>query len=259
LIPYVEIHPIRIGPVTVHIFGALIAIGVTGGYFWLLARLRATGADTRYFSGAVFWMLAIGFPGSMLVKLIYYPNLLHMLWTAPGELARAARGISSYGGFIFGLLGGWLYLWLARAGGDTIWRYADALGYVFPRSWLFGRMGCALTHDHPGIRTESWLGVRFPEGTRFDLGLLEVLFILAYLAALPAIDRRPRPAGFYMGLFLTVYGIFRLGLDRLHEAPPRYLGWTVDQITSTVAIAAGLLIFAAIRRRTPRAKASAAG
>ena len=55
--------------------------------------------------------------------------------------------------------------------------YADSLAYGLATGWMFGRLGCFTAHDHPGIRTSFFLGVKYPEGTgfvtRFDLGLLE--------------------------------------------------------------------------------------
>jgi len=143
-----------------------------------------------------------------------------------------------------------MYLWRSGLKGVTVTRYLDALAFVFPRAWLFGRIGCALSHDHPGIPTQNWLGVRYPDGTRYDLGLLEVFFTLAYLGLLAFLDRRKWPHGFYLGLFLSAYGAFRLGLDRLHDTPLRYLGWTVDQYASTVALATGLAILVAALRRS---------
>ena len=119
---------------------------------------------------------------------------------------------------------------------------------MFPRAWLFGRLGCTISHDHPGIRTESWLGVQYPGGARYDLGLLEVLFTLGYIGLLAMLDRRRRAAGFYLGLFLTTYGVFRLALDSLHENPLRYFGLTVDQYASAAATVAGLAVLVFVRR-----------
>jgi phosphatidylglycerol:prolipoprotein diacylglycerol transferase len=100
-------------------------------------------------------------------------------------------------------------------------------------------MGCYLVHDHPGIRTTSFLSVRYPEGTRYDLGLLEALFLIALAAVFLFLDRKPRPRGFFYVAFLLLYGLFRFQLDRLHVDPPRYAGWTVDQVASSLMILTG--------------------
>ena len=60
------------------------------------------------------------------------------------------RGISRRAGFSaveFGPLPGLLFI--CRCG-----------CYAVPFAWWIGRVGCYLVHDHPGIRTTSWLGVR---------------------------------------------------------------------------------------------------
>ena len=89
---------------------------------------------------------------------------------------------------------------------------------------MIGRVGCALVHDHKGLFTHSWIAVRFPEGARFDLGLIECLFLAALSALFLWLDRRPRPVGFYFGLFWLCYGLFRVLLDTLHVQPWRFYG-----------------------------------
>jgi hypothetical protein len=88
-------------------------------------------------------------------------------------LLQLQYGAASFGGLSFGLLPGWLYLASRGSACDGKFRYLDALAYVFPKGWLIGRSGCILAHDHPGLRTTSYLGVRYPSGTRFDLAVIE--------------------------------------------------------------------------------------
>jgi phosphatidylglycerol:prolipoprotein diacylglycerol transferase len=118
--------------------------------------------------------------------------------------------------------------------------YFDALAFVFPQAWIFGRMHCAWVHDHPGIQTNSWLGVQFPGKTRYDLGVVEVLYLAAVIVLFYWLDRKPRPPGFYLPAFLIPYGLFRLWLDTLHVDVMRYGGLSVDQWSSLAAIAAGI-------------------
>ena len=35
---------------------------------------------------------------------------------------------------------------------------------------MFGRMGCSIAHDHPGLESDLWFAVQYPHGGRFDLG-----------------------------------------------------------------------------------------
>jgi prolipoprotein diacylglyceryltransferase len=104
---------------------------------------------------------------------------------------------------------------------------------AFPFAWILGRTGCFLGRDHPGRFTTSWLGVEYPDRVRYDLGLIEALFAAALIAALPLTRRWP--AGLRTGSLLSAYGLFRFLLDRLHTDPPRYSGWTVDEISAVLA------------------------
>jgi len=244
LIPFFEVPDIPVGPFQVHAFGILAAAAMGAGYFWFSRRVRQLGFNGSHVAGMVFWMLAAGFAGAIVLKFLYVPGLVQMLPTAPANIVLLGGGIASFGGLFAGLAGGCLYLHAAGLGNITILRYLDALAFVFPRAWFLGRLGCALSHDHPGVRTDSWLGVQYPGGTRYDLGLIEALFTLLFIGALEAIGRRHWPPGFYLGLFLSVYGGFRFALDFLHENALRYFGWTVDQYASTAAVAAGLALLA---------------
>jgi len=49
---------------------------------------------------------------------------------------------------------------------------ADLVASAFPLSWVFGRSGCSLAHDHPGMLSNAWFAVQYPGGGRFDLGLI---------------------------------------------------------------------------------------
>jgi phosphatidylglycerol:prolipoprotein diacylglycerol transferase len=135
--------------------------------------------------------------------------------------------------------------------GSDAFKLADAIGFGFPFAWVFGRLGCALAHDHVGIPTDHWLGVRFPEGPRFDLGLLELLYTIPIAALFFALDRKPRPTGFFLGLFLTLYAPVRFAMDTLRTGDARYLGWTPGQYVSILALLAGAtILWTALRRGT---------
>jgi len=189
-----------------------------------------------------------GLVGAHVLRLLFFEPQMVLL--KPAVLLDFKKGgIYSFGGLFSGLAGGWVYLRWSRLGAAKIWAYFDLLAFVFPFGWLFGRAGCAIAHDHPGIRAYNWLSVNFPGGPRYDLGLLEFLFMLPVIAVFLWLDRRQRPAGFYLGLFLAIYGPFRFWLDGLHEAVmPRFI-LTVDQASGLLAALTGMLILATVLHR----------
>jgi phosphatidylglycerol:prolipoprotein diacylglycerol transferase len=157
--------------------------------------------------------------------------------------------MSSFGGISGGMIAAFVLMRLVGRSPDQIWRFFDCVGFAFPFGWIFGRAGCALAHDHLGVLSSHWLAVRFPEGPRFDLGLLELLYTLAIAMGFFIIRNRPLPPGIFAGLFLAAYGPVRFALDTLRTGDARYLGWTPGQYMSVVATVGGLaMIYVLVRR-----------
>ncbi len=110
----------------------------------------------------------------------------------------------------------------------------DVITFALPFGWIFGRLGCFLVHDHRGEFTTSWIGILFPEGPRFDLGLIELLFLIPLSGLFLVLDRKPRPTGFFFALFGIVYGGFRIWLDTLALEPFRYFGWILVCLVGSI-------------------------
>jgi len=234
MIPYFTISRVHVGPFHFATFGVLVAAGILVTYFWIVFRARNIGLDPKRASGLCAWMLLVGSVGAVLFKFAYHPaDGFHHL------------GISSFGGIAGGLAGAAAFFALHRVGPRERLDYLNLVASRFPIGLAFGRAGCALMHDHPGIRSANWLAVRFPSGSRYDLGLLEFLFLILVVGLfLSARGQKP-----YLGLFLIPYGLFRFAIDRLHENPPAYFGITVDQYASIAALLVGVWAIAGIEKR----------
>ena len=113
----------------------------------------------------------------------------------PGILLRSNKGIGSFGGLGGGLLAGLVWMRRRRLDFQTRWLLLDNITYALPVALAFGRLGCALAHDHRGLASAGWIAVRFPEGPRYDLGLIEFLFLIPLAALFLYLGRRARPAG----------------------------------------------------------------
>ena len=134
--------------------------------------------------------------------------------------------------------------------------YADTLVWGLPWGIGIGRLGCFLIHDHPGLVTTFFLGVKYPDGLiRHDLGLYLSLIGFATGILFLILDRlfritsyKPRP-GFYLGLFLIIEGVSRFSLDFLRIADARYFHLTPTQFLSIPLFFAGLWLFIRANRR----------
>lgn len=241
-----ELYSIKLGPIRVAAQSLFGVIGILVAHFLYLRRARQWKLDAQLAGWLSFTMVLAGIVGAFLFRWVYLASALRR---DPWIWLKATQGAASFGGIAAGLIAAVLFLRIRRVPTKLAWSYLDALASVFPFGWIFGRIGCSLIHDHPGLRSESWLAVRYPDAPRWDLAVVEVLFFAFVLIPLFVyLNRRPHPSGFFLGLFLTVYGVFRVFLDRLHVDPPRYFGASVDQLAYGTACLIGIVIlYRAIR------------
>lgn len=192
-------------------------------------------------------MLSLGFVGAHILSVVF--SQPQRVVENPLFLFKFWEGISSFGGVLSGILAGFCFLKLRGVPRASTWVYMDLGVYVFPFAWILGRAGCSLAHDHPGIQTASWLAVRYPDGPRYDLGLLEFFYSMLIAGLFLILDRRPRPTGFYFGLFFLLYGPVRFFLDTLRVGEVQYFGLTSGQYGSILAVLVGLATLIMVARQ----------
>lgn len=217
----------------------LIGLAVVLGHFLFVRRATHNGLSASLAAEVSAAVILVGFLSAHVWKYVYLPNGFEILRRHPSLVFQVWTGLASLGGISGGFLAGVAWLRIRGVSWRQSLHYFDSLAFVFPMAWIFGRMHCAWVHDHPGIRTGSWLAVRYPDGARYDLGLLEVLFLFAVITVFLWLDRRPHRAGFWVAAFLIPYGLFRLAIDQLHVDVLRYGGLSPDQWSSMAALAAG--------------------
>lgn len=246
MLPYFEIRSVVLGPLRVPVQPFLASLGILLAHWLYLRRARQWGLDPEKAGWLSLTMVVAGIAGAFLFRWVYLPAALAR---DPWIWLKTTQGAASFGGIAAGLLAAAVYLRCRGLRGPQAWTYLDALASVFPIGWIFGRIGCSLIHDHPGLRSGHFLAVRYPEFPRWDLAVVEVLFLAVFVIPLFSIlNGVRRPPGFFLAAFLALYGLFRLWLDTLHVDPPRYLGLTVDQLAYGFTALAGLGLLAAVYR-----------
>lgn len=255
------------GPVTVHAFGAIVAVAVLTGWRMSVARARTKGLDTELFQDLLVYVVLSGFVVAHLYSVLaYFPR---EAMEDPLLLLKFWEDISSFGGFAGGLLGLWLFFRFKARDADASarLRYLDVIAYVFPFAWAIGRVACTAAHDHPGTVTMFPLGIslKSPEAQAYiaffyreagrsadlpqpaalakmafhDLGWYEFLYMSCLMVpAFLALDRKPRPPGFFVIAFPLLYVPARFFLDFLRIGDARYFGLTPGQY-------AGIAVFLA--------------
>ena len=261
-IPYIQIPELTIiprgffggfpsGAFSIKPFGTLVAIGVYVGSYLATRQARRLGLSDRVMTSFIAWVVGIGFLGGhMLDVIFYYPG---QVLRDPLSLFRIWEGLSSFGGFCGAIIGGFLWKWRYKA---SILPYTDMITSAFPVAWVFGRSGCSVAHDHPGLASDAWFAVQYPGGGRFDLGLYEMLLTIPLALGFLWLRRKPRPWGFYVGAIAIAYAPVRFALDFLRvDAPihettglvaavdPRYAGLTPAQWACFALLTVGVYFF----------------
>lgn len=225
-----------------HWFGTLVALGLITGKVLVSRAAKVYGpGDSEHASAAYTACVIGGIVGAHLLEVFaYQPELL---WTkGPWVLLRVWDGSASMGGALGGL--GCILLYF-RSQKLPVGPYLDALALGIVPGWGVARLGCAAAHDHPGIRSTSWLAVPFPDGPRLDLGLLDAVVLLVLAAVLWLLARKRRPEGSLCGLFALGYSVPRFLLDFLRatdlpHSDRRILGLTPAQWICPLLAAGGI-------------------
>lgn len=273
-IPFWHPDAINIGPLELHPFGILVATGVLTGVHVMGRWADRDGLDQRHVQGLVWYCVIIGFICAHVFDVLAYqpgkladdPLLLIKLW----------QGISSYGGFLGGVIGYIVYVWRYKI---PVGPYADACLIAFIPGFTFGRMGCSVAHDHIGAYTEDFfLATEYTSevirryafgsppgglqpGLHHNLGFYELLFMLILCLVLFLADQwRNRPHGFLAALMGTLYAPVRFIMEFFRDNPdadPRYLGFTPAQWLSIVLFSVGVYVLIRLAKhgsRTPIAE-----
>jgi phosphatidylglycerol:prolipoprotein diacylglycerol transferase len=269
-IPWFQPEPIRILPlpesswlpdgIYIYAFGMMVALAVLVGSLIADHRAKREGIHPRIMGELLGYVLIGGFVlGHMLDAVFYHWDVVAR---DPLFVLKLWDGLSSFGGFVGGVLGA--VIWTLHRRYSFI-AFADPIAYAFPFGWIFGRLGCFLAHDHPGAVTDFPLavanyhvaGMLPPWQTRHDLGLYEALFSMGVAALFFALGRKTRRRGLYLALLPILYAPVRFGLDFLRatdvpQADPRFLGLTPAHYGSILLLVLGLAVLYLVYRRPER-------
>lgn len=242
MIPYFEFHVIPLGPIPIQVWGLFVALGIIAAAALLSRVLKREGLDQEIAWNLAFVAMIGAMVGARLGHVFFYDwdfyrsNLSEIVMVWKG-------GLSSYGGFLGGA--GAALVWL-RMKGAPLLQITDATLAALPLGWFIGRIGCFLIHDHPGTLTNSPFGVQFPDGARFDLGMIDGLIgLLVFAVAFPlyrAIGKKY--PGVTTAVAIQLYAVLRFMADFLRatdlpNSDPRIYGFTPAQYASGVLFLIG--------------------
>lgn len=144
-----------IGPLTVHGYGVMIAVGILAAS-WLATKLcKEYKLDYENIDSFVIFVIVIGYAFS---KLTYCLTVFDQFLSDPLSVL-GSGGWVVYGGILGGLLAALIWCKWKK------WKFMDYFQVLMPCVSLaqgFGRIGCFFAGCCGGAVTDAWYGIQFP-------------------------------------------------------------------------------------------------
>ncbi len=256
----------RLGPLTIHSYGLMMAIGVALALWFLYRQSKKQGLDSTRVLDAGVYTILVSLVGAKVVLLVsnfsYYTQY-------PGELLSLARSGGVFqGGLVFGVL---FALWYFRRKNLPTWRVADIAAPSLALGHGFGRIGCFMAGCCYGRACETTWGVEFTSSYAHNLTgvpLNETLHpVQLYESALNFLNffllyfglRKKKFEGQVFSLYIINYSLIRYFTefyrgdhpDRafLIRASSPYLSFTWPQFFCVLGVIFGFLLMAIFSRK----------
>lgn len=233
-----------LGPLTIHGYGLMIALGFLLCVVMGMYRAKKHGLNAEAILDIALIGIAAGFAGA---------KLLYVIVEFPAFLQNPARVLGSegfvvYGGIIAGVCSAIVYCHVKKL---VFLDYFDLAAPSIALAQGFGRIGCFLAGCCYGRETDLWFGVVFPPNLFAPAGvrlLPTQLFSSAGDFLLTAIllwfAKRANHRGDVGALYMLLYGIGRFVIEFFRWDERGNVGaLSTSQAISIVIVAGAFLLF----------------
>ena len=248
---------LHIGPLAIHAYGLMIALGVVAAVWLAGRRMEAAGVGTRDdMSSIALWAVGAGVVGA---RLYYVVTDKSQPWKEPSRWLKIWEGgLGIPGGLLAGVL---VSIWAIRRRGLSVGGVFTAAAPAIPLAQAIGRLGNWWNQELFGRPTtlpwgleidDEHLPAGYPSGTTFHPTFLyEALWNLALCALLIVIGKRMalRP-GRLLAVYVAGYFTGRFWVEGLRIDPANAGGGLrLNQWVALVVVAAAVLYLFVDRQR----------
>jgi phosphatidylglycerol:prolipoprotein diacylglycerol transferase len=202
------------GPINIHIYGLMIAIGAIAAYLTVEFRAKKKGMQYELVFGLFWWCLIGGILGA---KVLYLLTQIKAILADPSNLLNVAEGFVVYGGIIGGILSGALFCITHKL------KFLEYFDLVMPSIALaqgFGRIGCIFAGCCYGEETGSNIFIKYntSDYAPLDVHLIPTQPISSALnflnfAVLIFLSRKVKTSGQIAGFYLIFYSAGRFIIE----------------------------------------------
>jgi len=237
-------------------YGIFVALAIIVIILWLVWQVRR-GANLSY--ETIFTAALVGIPSGIIIS-----RLLHVVdrWDDYsqnlGEIV-GASGLTIYGAILGAALAIWVYSKFSK------FQFGYLADLIIPGlilAQVVGRIGCTINGCCYGLPTSLPWGIVYThpdslahlEVAVHPTQVYEIIYLLIIFGFVLMLRRRLRPDGSLFLVYLSLYSLWRIGIDFLREGTPFLFSLHQAQIIGIIVLAITIPLLA-LRTRWIKAEA----
>ena len=253
----ISIDPVAftIGSTEVRWYGIFVALAITVVVLWTIREVRR-GANLSY--DTIFTAALVGIPSGIIIsRLLHVVDKWHYYSQNPGQII-GGSGLTIYGAVLGAALGIWIYSKFSKF---HFGYFVDAIAPSIILAQAVGRVGCIINGCCYGLPTSlPWGFIYTHPDSLAPLGVAthpavvyEIIWDLIVFGVLLKLRGRLKPDGSLFLIYLSLYSLWRVGIDFLRDGTPFLFGLHQAQVIGIVVLAIAIPILA-LRTRWVKAE-----
>jgi len=226
-----------IGAVIVRWYGVMIALGVMLLVLWMLREVRH---GTRLSYDTIITAALVAIPSAIIISRLLYVIDRWVYVGNPGPIW-GFEGLTIWGAVLGATLGIWVYSRLTKF---PYGHFMDLVVLPTILAQALGRVGCTINGCCYGVETSLPWGVVYTHPESYArLGVAvhptqvyEIVFLLVVFGVLFALRKRFQPEGSLFLIYLSVYSLWRVGIDFIRDGTPFLFGLHQAQVIGIVVL-----------------------